>query len=65
MPIYQPNLIFSTEKEYNYVIDGFGLIREGYVLDGWYEDINLTIPFDGVEMPGKDLKLYGKLVSDN
>ena len=65
LPIYQPNLIFSTEKEYTYVIDGFGLIREGYVLDGWYEDINLTIPFDGVEMPGKDLKLYGKLVSDN
>jgi uncharacterized repeat protein (TIGR02543 family) len=35
-------------------------IPHGYTFDGWYNDIELTIPFEEVTIPEEDITLYAK-----
>ncbi|MDO9628427.1 MAG: InlB B-repeat-containing protein, partial [Acholeplasmataceae bacterium] len=38
-------------------------IRQDYIFDGWYLDIELTIPFNLTQMPSHQVKVYAKWVS--
>ena len=40
-------------------IEPYNLELEGYIFNGWYTDLSLTIPFDLTNMPGNDLMVYG------
>jgi hypothetical protein len=52
---YQPGELLVTQN----------LVREGFVLRGWYLDEALTIHFDYEVMPNRDLNLYPKWSKSN
>ncbi|MGN0379008.1 MAG: InlB B-repeat-containing protein [Butyrivibrio sp.] len=43
----------------------FSNIKNGYRIEGWYTDQNLTEPFDYETMPAKDLTAFPKWVAQN
>ncbi|MGD9760961.1 MAG: InlB B-repeat-containing protein [Candidatus Izemoplasmatales bacterium] len=45
---------------YQETIDLYEPTNTGYLLDGWYYDKELTIPFDLTLMPAEDITLYGR-----
>jgi uncharacterized repeat protein (TIGR02543 family) len=60
-----PNMV-SELKTLEYIVEELlnftTPILEGYTFDGWYTDIELTIPFEEVTMPEEDITLYAKFI---
>ena len=61
---YTPDLDSTITYTYQDVIDDYIPILEGYTFDGWYTDIELTIPYIFTIMPSSNIVVYGKWIAD-
>jgi uncharacterized repeat protein (TIGR02543 family) len=59
---YMPEPDSIMIHTYQDVLDDYIPFREGYIFDGWYLDVDLTIAFTLTTMPAEDILLYGKWV---
>ena len=69
-PLYLTNDYFEsggfsanyTEVTYNTIILLENPLMEGYVFDGWYQDEELLLVFDIMNMPAENLTIYAKFI---
>ena len=61
---YTPELILISSNDYQENIEAYVPTKEGYTIDGWYRDIDLSTPYSFTTMPAEDLTLYAKWVAE-
>jgi uncharacterized repeat protein (TIGR02543 family) len=51
-----------TEVTYSTIILLENPLMEGYIFDGWYQDEELLLEFDIVNMPAENITIYAKFI---